>query len=1404
MLPDFTFTRWKWKEQSTRKSRKQDKDNKQRKQPTTTGNSLFTDHKWNNRRSRNAVNTVNTSNQEEATEQTFRRAFVGRENPSLENVNTARTLGLEGVFTFQGFAVFSDTKGERGRLIPHGGQGEQKGGLGEVLYQGNFEKGRRSGQGVSYRTNGSVEFEGIWKFDAFSDGKYYDNSNRLEYEGTFDRSNRPNGQGIFYFTDETQYQGEFVAGLFSGRGKRTQKNGKLIVEGIFDQGRLVKGTTRTDLVLPLNNSELYEDSDSISLSSSSISSIDEQSSLASSRSNNSSQEEDLVDLEDNKNPIAVDDVSKEATESLLDLVEENVSGTSALLDVLASSSENSESENSERDKDDSSALATAALIGALTTTTIQRKRCELKTNDKGECFKGGRPGHKDEFSHPLDDDWETAIKPEEIKKWICKNCNTSNPMSYNFCGKCQQPGGNDDDDAIEDEKNEGALATAALMGALGNELSAEATSTLLGLLGESVEEEDDNDEELEKITPNPPSSPQHQVAVSLINTVLKIATSPPPKSPQHQAAVEIVDFVLKRATSPLPTQLKFNFSEDENEDVEHENDSSISSSDDSDDSDDSSEEEEEFDEKEIALITKLQNLIRSFLLRLVEKEFLEFLQIEKRKKESWLGNNNEKKRNELLLNTKEISKDDEEERKMHTAGKDDSDGGNNDGGNSASVSRIDESNTFAYAGSYFNGLPHSVENGEKGTYKFYQNLKEILVSKYKGRIINGQMNGNGTMHYVLHDEIWVKGIWENGDPRNNQTHVCYGTMYNLKTTKTKKKNEKKKLYYGRSTNGIKNGLGIKFNSKSKHNKHQVGRWWFGRQCGCNRNKRGVVVEDTTFNMTCTFPIVNSTNVYQKQEEYNVGNIEDLREEDDEWLENDDEKIDYDTASIASSKASSKASSTTSRTTSRTTSHTASSTTSNTFYGIKSNRIPIPTVTILLDNKQLNDGTSYRGSLLHGKTPCGKGTLVIPRGVHQLNPIARVYEGHFEKGVPTTGETNFENGDVYIGEHDLYGRPHGNGTMTYGGCDHHHQLQQNKQPTTPCPKFCNGPLRYSGSFVNGELHGKGTLEFMNGNKYVGEFYYSTMAGLGMLYYYDGKIVKGFYHLAKPLHLSSAIVDPGTIHGHGIDQIYGEYNYTYLGKIKGGQPHGMGKKTIRVQIPHTSRKAIPDSISKRTMIQEGDFHYGIYIVPAKKWMHEFVTINLLDIIYPTIEERELEKAEVAKESISATAALLDLVDEDGDADGDADVVEESEEATSALLNLAEEEEEEEEEEVDSNSANATNALMGVMLSNGENDMNTPVDAKIASKLTQKASESFKNVLKEEEEEDQEDKEMNIPVTKAIAKQLTQQGTNAMLMASRVVAQDSSDDDSDGSENMEEEDVEDSLMKVAAQLDSSDDDI
>ena len=47
-------------------------------------------------------------------------------------------------------------------------------------------------------------------------------------------------------------------------------------------------------------------------------------------------------------------------------------------------------------------------------------------------------------------------------------------------------------------------------------------------------------------------------------------------------------------------------------------------------------------------------------------------------------------------------------------------------------------------------------------------------------------------------------------------------------------------------------------------------------------------------------------------------------------------------------------------------------------------------------------------MLHGKTPCGKGTLVIPRGVHQLNPIARVYEGHFEKGVPTTGETNFEN------------------------------------------------------------------------------------------------------------------------------------------------------------------------------------------------------------------------------------------------------------------------------------------------------------------------------------------------------------------------------------------------------------
>ena len=86
----------------------------------------------------------------------------------------------------------------------------------------------------------------------------------------------------------------------------------------------------------------------------------------------------------------------------------------------------------------------------------QRTRCEIQTNDKGECYLCGRPGHKDEFSHPLDDDWETAKKPEEIeiKKWICKNCNTSNPMSYNFCGNCQQPGGDDDDDEDDDDDDD--------------------------------------------------------------------------------------------------------------------------------------------------------------------------------------------------------------------------------------------------------------------------------------------------------------------------------------------------------------------------------------------------------------------------------------------------------------------------------------------------------------------------------------------------------------------------------------------------------------------------------------------------------------------------------------------------------------------------------------------------------------------------------------------------------------------------------------------------------------------------------------------------------------------------------------------------------------------------------------
>ena len=242
-LPKFSSTKYNWRTTSERQKRSwsnthatqprhhhrrrprhQAQSSTKTQEPPPSSSSKTTE-----RRSKPAPTTAITRVQHE----NFRRPFLG-DNPSLHNHLAACQLGLSGNFTYEGDAGLV-----LGKLTPHG-TGRQLGRFGAVLYEGSFHRGHRHGQGLSYRSNGSVEFSGVWALDCYEQGEYFDNTNRLEYTGTFDASNRPHGNGVFHYSDRTRYVGEFRNGLFHGHGKRVTDTDELIVAGTFALGRLGK------------------------------------------------------------------------------------------------------------------------------------------------------------------------------------------------------------------------------------------------------------------------------------------------------------------------------------------------------------------------------------------------------------------------------------------------------------------------------------------------------------------------------------------------------------------------------------------------------------------------------------------------------------------------------------------------------------------------------------------------------------------------------------------------------------------------------------------------------------------------------------------------------------------------------------------------------------------------------------------------------------------------------------------------------------------------------------------------------------------------------------------------------------------------------------------------------------
>ncbi len=84
-----------------------------------------------------------------------------------------------------------------------------------VVYAGQWEKGRREGRGVSYRSDGQ-RIDGLWHADTLLSGTIADSAGT--YTGELSRQGIPQGHGIYMAADRNYYQGMWNDGQRSGFG----------------------------------------------------------------------------------------------------------------------------------------------------------------------------------------------------------------------------------------------------------------------------------------------------------------------------------------------------------------------------------------------------------------------------------------------------------------------------------------------------------------------------------------------------------------------------------------------------------------------------------------------------------------------------------------------------------------------------------------------------------------------------------------------------------------------------------------------------------------------------------------------------------------------------------------------------------------------------------------------------------------------------------------------------------------------------------------------------------------------------------------------------------------------------------------------------------------------------------
>lgn len=171
----------------------------------------------------------------------------------IGDIEAGKCTGEGSVYDLEGNLVY------KGALVKniYTGEGELYSISGSLQYKGTFGNNTFNGEGIYYDLKSGDISKGTFK-DGLLEGQgtVFNKAQQIVYEGGFG-AGIYSGQGRLYVQGKLIYEGEFKAGRYEGKGKYYDKEDRLIYEGQFQQG---KKHGEGILYNPVNKRVIYEGS----------------------------------------------------------------------------------------------------------------------------------------------------------------------------------------------------------------------------------------------------------------------------------------------------------------------------------------------------------------------------------------------------------------------------------------------------------------------------------------------------------------------------------------------------------------------------------------------------------------------------------------------------------------------------------------------------------------------------------------------------------------------------------------------------------------------------------------------------------------------------------------------------------------------------------------------------------------------------------------------------------------------------------------------------------------------------------------------------------------------------------------------------------------------------------------